>query len=227
MTSLILAATFFVGIHVFISGTRLRDTIVRTIGERPFLGLFSLLSLAGLVWLCLAYAHAPRISLWGKVDGLRSVALLVMLVSVQFVVIGLTTPSPTAVGGAAQLDEQEPARGMLRVTRHPFLWGAAIWAAMHFVLNGDAAGAVLFGSILLLALVGPLSIDAKRRRAFGERWNRFAAMTSNVPFAAIAQGRNTFRLAELGWWRIALGVALYVILLLSHRWLFGVSPLPL
>jgi uncharacterized membrane protein len=226
MTSLLLAAAFFVGIHLFISGTRLRDALVSRFGEQAFRGLFSLLSVVGIVWLCRAYAHAPHLALWGTAAWLRPLALLVMLAASLFVAIGLTTPSPTAVGGETRLDQAEPAQGILRVTRHPFLWGVALWAAMHFALNGDRASAVLFGALLLLALVGPLSIDAKRQRAFGERWQRFAGVTSSVPFAAIAQGRNSLNLAELGAWRIAVGAAIYVVFLLTHRWLFGVSPLP-
>jgi len=226
MTSLMLAAAFFVGIHVCISGTPLRAAIVGRIGEQPFRGLFSLLSLVGIVWLSRAYARAPLVELWGHVGALKPLALIVIFVACQFVAIGLTTPSPTAVGGESRLDSTEPAQGILRVTRHPFLWGVAIWAAMHLLLNGDAASAVLFGALLLLAVVGPPSIDAKRRRAFGQRWDRFAQVTSNLPFAAIADKRNSFKPSELGAWRIGVGVALYAIFLFSHRWLFGVSPLP-
>jgi uncharacterized membrane protein len=149
-----------------------------------------------------------------------------ILVAFLFAGIGLTTPSPTAVGGGAQLEQAEPARGILRITRHPFLWGVALWAFTHVIFTGDAASFVLFGALLVLALAGPPSIDAKRRRAFGEKWSRFAAVTSNLPFAAILQSRNVLKIEELGWWRIGVGVALFLLLLLGHRWLFGVSPFP-
>jgi uncharacterized membrane protein len=227
MISLILASAFFVGIHVFVSGTRLRDRLVAQLGEQGFRGVFSALSLVGMVWMGWAYSRAPSIELWGKAHAFRPLALLLALLAFLFVGIGLTTPSPTAVGGEAQLDQPEPARGILRVTRHPFLWGVALWAFTHLILNGDAASFVLFGALLLLALIGPRSIDAKRQRAFGGKWGRFAAVTSNVPFAAIIEGRNVLRLDELGMWRIGVGFALYVVLLLSHRWLFGVSPFPI
>jgi uncharacterized membrane protein len=109
---------------------------------------------------------------------------------VALVVIGLTTPSPTVTGGTGALDRDDAVRGILRVTRHPFLCGVALWAALHLILNGDAAALVLFGALLVLALIGPSSIDAKRQRAFGARWERFAAATSILPFAAIAAGRE-------------------------------------
>jgi len=77
-------------------------------------------------------------------------------------------------------------RAMLRVTRHPFLWGVAIWAVGHLLVNGDRASIVLFGGMLILAVSGTSSIDAKRRRKLGDKWDAYAAQTSNVPFAAIA-----------------------------------------
>ena len=45
MTTLIAAAAVFLAIHLLIAGTRVRDVISGTIGEGPYLGLFSLASL--------------------------------------------------------------------------------------------------------------------------------------------------------------------------------------
>jgi uncharacterized membrane protein len=149
---------------------------------------------------------------------------LLTLISFLFVVIGFATPSPTAVGGEAALGEDVAARGILRITRHPFLWGVAIWAVAHLLAAKDAAALIFFGALLLVAVVGPFSIDAKRKRAFGDRWTRFAESTSRAPFLAISQGRNTLELAEIGWWRVALALVLYAVFLGAHPWLFGVSP---
>jgi uncharacterized membrane protein len=229
MTSLILAGLFFLAIHVVISGSRLRDRLVRAIGEPAYLGAFSLLSAIGLGWLILAYAraHATATIWWTAPTWLRWPALLVMLLSLLLVVVGLTTPSPTAAGGEAQLQRDDAARGILRVTRHPFLSGVALWAATHLALNGDSASIVLFSSLLALSLVGPVLIDAKRQRIFGARWERFAARTSRLPFAAIAAGRNQLRPAEIAAWQLLLAAVLYAALLAGlHRWMLGVSPLP-
>ncbi len=226
MNSLVAAAAVFVGIHVVISGTGLRHAIVRHTGENAFRGLFSLLSLAALTWLCAAYAAAPVVPLWEPHDGARAAAPLLVLLAFLLAVLGVTTPSPTAAGGEGLLDSPEPARGVLRITRHPFLCGVAIWAATHLAVNGDAASAVLFGALLLLAIVGPRSIDRKRATKFGPAWERFAAVTSRVPFGAIVRGRGRLALGELGWWRVAVGVAVYALGLALHRPLFGVSPLP-
>jgi len=226
MGSLVAACVFFLAIHVVISGSPLRGAIVDRIGERPYLGLFSLLSLAGMAWLITAYAGTEQVWLWSPPVWLRWVAPFAVLVASLFVVIGLTTPSPTATGGESRLDLAAPVTGILRVTRHPFLWGVALWAITHLALNGDVASVTLFGTLLVLALLGPLLIDAKRRRAFGSKWQRFAEATSNVPFAAILAGRNALRWDEIGVWRIVTGVGVWAAMLVAHPFLFGVPALP-
>ena len=226
MASLLAAAVFFVGIHPVISGSALRGKIVGSIGEGSFRGLFSLLSLIGVVWLSRAYGQAEYIQLWGKLYALRPYALVLMLLAFFFVVLAFTTPNPTAVGGEALLAANEPAKGIQRITRHPFLWGVALWSFTHLILNGDLASVVFFGSFLILAIEGQFSIDRKREKALGDTWSRFAAVTSNLPFQAIVEGRNSLKLAEIGWWRPLIAVIVYGLFLHFHKILFGVSPWP-
>ena len=224
MTSIGLAALFFVGLHLLVAGTGVRDRIVRVLGERGYLGAFSLLALVGIVWLCVSWAGTPPAASQWNAALLRPVVLVLMFVAFASVAMGLTTPSPTATGGEANLEGDEPARGILRITRHPFLWGVALWGACHVAMNSDAPSLLFFGSLLLLALLGPASIDAKRRRKHGKRWDRFAAVTSNVPFAAIVAGRNRLVLGELVGWRIGLAAVLYAAFLAAHSTFFDVSP---
>ena len=226
MASLIAAAIFFVTIHVGIAGTRTRDALVQRIGENAYLGLFSLLSIAGITWLCWAYSTAPTLWLATPAGWTRLLALFLVFLAFLFVVIGVTTPSPTSTGGDARLEEDNAVSGILRITRHPFLWGVALWAGAHLLANPDAASLVLFASLLVLALVGPPSIDRKRARRFGERWKPFATVTSNIPFAAIAAGRNRLVLSEIGLVRWILAIGLFGIFLWIHPWLFGVPAIP-
>ncbi len=219
-----LAAAFFVGIHFGLSGTSLRGKVVERIGEKAFQAIFSLLSLLGIIWMSWTYSAAESADLWTPVAWLHPVTHLLTLLAFLLVVIGVATPSPTAVGGESALGEDEPARGIVRITRHPFLWGVALWALAHLLVCTDLDSLVFFGALLLLAIVGPFSIDAKRERKLGEEWTRFADSTSRVPFLAILQGRNTLELAEIGWWRIALALVLYAVFLGAHGWLFGVAP---
>jgi uncharacterized membrane protein len=223
MANLVAAVVFFLGIHFGISGTALRARLVNLIGERVFRGLFALTSIAGLIWLIRAYSTAPYIQTWGRLIVLEPLAQPLVLIAALFVVIGVSTPSPTTAGMESQLTRGVQVRGITRITRHPFLWGVALWAFVHFVINGDLAAALVFGSLLLLAVVGTSSIDAKRRRAYGESWEQFSRETSNVPFAAILQRRNSFRpaLREIGVARPLIAIAIFAALFLLHGRLFG------
>ena len=227
MASLLGAAIFFVGIHLLLAGTELRWKITAKIGEEAFQSIFGLLSLGGIIWLCRAYGQAEYIELWGQVQAMRWLALLMMLPAFALAVLAFTSPNPTAVRGGAWLKESDPAKGIERITRHPFLWGVVLWSVTHLIYNGDLGSLVFFGTFLVLALRGPFSIDRKRKRVYGADWERFATVTSNSPFMAIVQGRNKFCFREIGWWRIVVVAALYAGFLHLHQSLFGVSPLPL
>ena len=58
MTMLIASALFFLLLHLLVAGTRGRDAIVKAIGERPYLGAFSVASAIGIVWLVISYNRA-------------------------------------------------------------------------------------------------------------------------------------------------------------------------
>jgi len=224
MYPLIAASVFFLLIHFGVSGTRLRDVLVARIGAGPYRGAFGLASIVGLVWMSSAYGRAPTVDLWGQLIGLRPLAFVLVLVAFLFVGIGLATPSPTRVGMESKLAQgTDMVRGIVRITRHPFLWGVGLWAFVHLIVNGDLASLILFGSLLLLALGGTTFIDAKRRRSFGDQWNRFAQATSNLPFAAIATGRNQLgpALREIGILPPVIATVAYVLVLIFHGRLFG------
>lgn len=227
MTALIAAAAFFVLLHLLVSGTALRGALVGAIKEGPYMGLFSLASVGGIVWLSMAYGDARGLGpvYWDLGPGARHAGLLIMLLALLLIVPGLTTPNPTSVKQEGTLDKPDAVKGMLRITRHPFLWGVAIWALGHLLSNGDLPSVILFGSMLALGVFGTVSIDAKRRKALGAKWDAFAAQTSNVPFGAVLSGRQKLSLGEIGWWRLALAVAIWAALLWAHPLLFGVSPL--
>ncbi len=219
MPDLIAACAYFLLIHFGVSGTRLRDVLTGKLGDGPYRGLFSLASLIGIAWVIYAYRRAPLIPTWGLLllPGFRTAAYVLVFIAFLFAVIGIMTPSPTRVGMESRLDP-ETARGMVRITRHPFLWGVALWAATHLIVNGDLASLLLFGTFLVLAIGGTAGIDAKRRRKSPDEWQRFAQATSSVPFAAIARGSNRLApaLAEIGPWRIIVALALYAAAFYLH-----------
>jgi uncharacterized membrane protein len=224
MVSMILAAAFWVALHFIVAGP-LRPLLAAWLGEQAFRGLFALLSAAGLAWLVLAYRAAPYMPLWQPVPGAAYIALPLMFVAFLLLAFSIGAGNPTLAGADMLLKDRLPIHGITRITRHPGLWAFALWALAHLLANGDVAGVLLFGAILVTALNGMVSIDRKRHRALGRGWDDFAAQTSRVPFAAILAGRNTLDLEELSPWRAAVGAALFALALWLHG-VIGVSPIP-
>jgi uncharacterized membrane protein len=228
MGMLIAAAAVFLGIHLLVAGTRARDAITGTIGENAYMGLFSLASLGGIVRLVLAYnwaqAGGENELVYDLGVGVRHLAPLVVLLAFLLAVPGLLLPNPTSVRQEGAAAREDAVKGVLAITRHPFLWGVTLWAGMHLLVNGDTASVLFFGTFLVLALLGTFSIDAKRRRRLGAAWDGFAARTSNLPFAALVSGRAKLKWREIIDWRLAVAVVLYLALLFGHQTLIGVSP---
>lgn len=214
---LLLATVAFLGLHVLPS-TPLRALAVRLIGEGPYLGLFSLLSAAGLAWMSVAYGRAPMEALW---PAQHFVPVFVLPLAFVLLACGLLARNPTLAGQAGVLKRGDAARGILRVTRHPVMWAIMLWAGAHMLAVGSLRSVVFFGGLLLLAAAGTTLQDARKAKALGEDWQRFAASTSNIPFVAIAQGRTRLVWQEIGWWRPAVGLVLFGVVLTLHPWLFG------
>jgi uncharacterized membrane protein len=222
MTVLVIAALVWIGMHIGIAGTSVRDAIVARIGDAPFRGLYSLLSIVVIVFLVRAWGVAATTPLWYAPAWLRWVLVAVMLVAFVLFVASVSRRNPTMVGGETAMTQ--PPRGIQRVTRHPMLWSFALWAAVHIIGDGDTAAIVFFGAFLVTALAGMPSIDAKLARRDPAVWQALSAATSIVPFAAIAQGRNRFVPSEIGWLTVLVGVVAWAITLGLHPWLFGVAP---
>jgi uncharacterized membrane protein len=154
-------------------------------------------------------------------QGFRNLAIPVVAVAFALAVPGVLMGNPTSAGqsGAA-------VRGVLRITRHPFLWGTAIWAGYHLLASITLASAIFFSTFLVLTLLGTRAIDAKCRRRRGAEWQAIAYQTSNLPFAAIFARRNRFVASEYFDWRFAVAVASFTLFLFFHKYLFSMSPFP-
>ena len=225
MLNLNIAALFLIGTHFGIASTPLRSELIERVGERLYRLLYSLLAVVALVWLITAWSTAPFVPLWSAGPGLRHLAIALMPLAFLLVVCAVTSPNPTVIGQRPDPDAATPAVGIIRVTRHPFMWGVALWAFLHLLANGDQASLVLFGTFVVLALAGTVLIDARRLRESAPGWGVFLQATSNLPLAAILQHRQRFAPREIGLWRVALALALYVLFVWLHPFLFGVSPL--
>lgn len=220
-----LAMTAFVGGHFLLSHP-LRAALTRAVGAKGFPGAYSLVVLLCFVWMIHAHASAPYVALWGDPIWARHLLLAIMIPSVLLVVAGNTTPSRTALGLDHAPGAARAGAGIHAICRHPSLAGMALWAAGHMIANGDAATVILTGGILVLTIGGMMAIDARKLRDFGAEYAAFMAHTSLMPFLALAQGRAKFSWPALGWWRVALAVAVYAALLFGHQYFIGRSALP-
>jgi uncharacterized membrane protein len=224
MQNYAIALAVFIALHVGLSATGLRQIAVRSIGEQAYRGLFSVASVAGMVWVVMTFGdarYAPEnTALYVPPSWAFHATHGLMLLAFLLIVPGLTTPGPTLAGFEGTLGKLEPAKGVLRITRHPFLWGVALWGAAHLISNGDRASVMLFGGLGLMVILGTRSIDRKSQLRNPEDWARFAAVTSNVPFAAILQGRNKLAIAEL-WLRLLLALVAFAAVGYFHRLIAG------
>lgn len=219
------AALVWFSLHAAIAGTGLRSWLVARFGDKAYRSGFSLASVASLWWLVFEYRQAPFVLLWVTPPPLYFLPIVIVPIAFVFFVGAFTVPSPTAVGGEKLLAKEQSARGLLRVTRHPFLWSVVLWASAHLLVNADASSWIIFSSLALTALRGTFDIDRKRRRSNPEQFARFEASTSNLPFAALVTGRNRLVMREL-WLPVALGLALAAGTVALHSRFFGAQALP-
>ena len=145
MRILVLGVAMFIGVHLIPSVPSLRDRLRERLGNNPYRGLFSLVSLTGFVLLVLGKGRAPFVPLWEPPAWAPQIAVWVMPFALTLLVAAFL-PS-----------------NLKRVTRHPMLWGVTVWAAVHLVANGDLASLILFGSVGAFALFDMCS--ANRRGA--------------------------------------------------------------
>jgi uncharacterized membrane protein len=217
MTALVLAALFLPLSHFLLSSSRLRPVLVGWLGEKRFSGAYSLLTVVAFAWLIFAALTAPTAALWNAPTWLRAALLPVDAAACLLVMAALTTPNPVIVRSERLFDRPDIVRGVLRISRNGFFWGAALLSIAHAIVFGTLAAMLAFGSVAFLGLVGSFVLDAKKARAHGQSWQSFEEATSNVPFLAIAQGRQRVVWHEIGWWRLALGLALFAATPALHR----------
>jgi uncharacterized membrane protein len=223
MSSLIAACAMFLGLHWIVSGSPLRGVIVARTGEKPYKIVFSLAVAASLIWMGFAYAHAPYIVTWGTASELKPLALVLVAFAFVLFIVGSLTRNLNSLDHYTA--DQVEIRGILRITRNPGLIGLGLWGLAHFMVRGDWASHLLFGSFVFQGLVAPYNMERKYQRRFGEAWKKLAQQSSHWPFAAILAGRNRLALGEISWPLVAASLMIYAVVLHFHAAWFGVSPL--
>jgi uncharacterized membrane protein len=222
LLSLAIAGVAFCGSHILLSSTGLRGSLRDQLGERGFLAVYSLTALVTFAWFLVAYSHAPTIPLWPRERWMALVPVVVMPLATILLIAGYTTPNPTTVGMERFARADDPAPGIMRVTRHPVMWAIGLWAMGHIMANGDLRSLLFFGVFAVLSLGGTVLIDRKKQLALGSHWARLAEVTSNIPFAALVTGRTRLRWRDISLLRVIAGLLLYAVLYRGHAIIAGV-----
>jgi uncharacterized membrane protein len=205
----------FAGAHLVLSSLPIRSRLAATIGETAFRSAYSLLMIVLFVPLVRSYfvhRHAGDV-LWTLPPSALLRWLLYGAIGLAFVLVvgSFMTPSPaTVVPGAAR------PRGVLRITRHPFFMGTALWALAHLLANGTTIAVAFFGGFFVFPLVGAMHQDA-RKLATNPRYAEFYAATSFLPFARGGIGPAIREMAPAA----AIGVLVTVVVRYFHASWFG------
>lgn len=146
MLYLIIGLVLFLGVHsVEIFSSTFRANAIARLGERPWKGLYTLISIIGFVLIIWGYGQARQdpILLYAPPVWMRHVSALIMLPVFPLI---LAAYMPGRIKAALE---------------HPMLAAVKFWALAHLLANGMLADVLLFGSFLAWAVADRISF--KRR----------------------------------------------------------------
>ncbi len=176
---LIAANAAFVGTH-FAMSHPLRAGMVKAIGDVGFQITYSLVSLATLAWVYFAFTAAPPSDLPGTGQIGWIIATLITL-PMMVLYAGSMMGNPALATPKAQEQARAEPKGVLRVTRHPMMWGFALWALSHMVLFWSMRTMITAFAMAILALVGAKLQDRKKQVLMGDAWAEWESKTSYWP----------------------------------------------
>ena len=110
--------------------------------------------------------------------------------------------------------------GLKRVTRHPTFWSMGVFGLGAALATPFATEVAMFSMPALFALIGTAHQDSRfRRHMGGELPPEVDALTSNLPFAALLQGRQSWSALaeEVKWLNCSVAVAGAMLLALGRR----------
>lgn len=169
MLLLITGLIVFLGIHsVRILAPEWRAQRITSMGEGPWKGIYSLVSLVGLVLIIWGFGVARSTTgiLYDPPIWLRHIALLLMLFSfISMIVFNL------------------PAGRLKPMLKHPFLISVKTWAVAHLLANGETASVVLFGTVLAWAVWDRIAVGRRGETApvpGPAKWDVMAVLTGAV-----------------------------------------------
>ena len=177
--SLAAACAAFVGTH-FLMSHPLRAMLVYRLRGNGFSLLYSAVSLALFYWMITAFVQAPKGDyFWPVGDALWAItSVLTLIAAVLFT--GSFVRNPALPGVPDALAAQEPA-GVFKVTRHPMMWGFALWGIGHILIAPRIDSFLFAGSIVFLALVGSKGQEIKKKKLAGVEWDSWLRRTHFWP----------------------------------------------
>ena len=200
LASLAAACLAFVGTHFALSHP-LRAPLVARIGEKGFLPLYSLVAFATLGWMILAFRAAPPGDLPGSGE-IGWIVATVLTLPALVLFLGSVRGNP-AFPGPRKPIARAPT-GVFAVTRHPMMWGFALWAVSHIILWWSWRTVIVGMTLLFLALLGSHLQDRKKATLLGDGWTGWAAQTSYWPRWSRLRGAGAILwLVSLAVWLLA------------------------
>ena len=212
LVSLLAGSIAFVGTHFALSHP-LRAPLVARIGEKGFLPLYSLVAFATLGWMILAFRAAPPADLPGSGE-VGWIAATLLTIPALLLFLGSLRGNPAFPNPGAPKPVTRAPTGVFAVTRHPMMWGFALWALSHIVLWWSWRTIIVGATILLLALVGAHLQDRKKAALLGDGWTAWEAQTAYWPRWSLL-----FRAGAVLW---LLSSALWLVITWAHIHAAGV-----
>jgi uncharacterized membrane protein len=117
----------------------------------------------------IAFGRAPKADgLWPVGDVVWILASLTTLVA-AVLFAGSFIRNPSLPGVPDALAAQMPS-GVFKATRHPMMWGFALWGAGHILVAPRIDNFIFAGSLVFLALVGSKAQENKKTKLMGGQW---------------------------------------------------------
>ena len=202
----------FVGSH-FAMSHPLRAPMVKALGAGGFTLAYTVVSFATLGWVAHAFGVAPGADLPGSGEvGWIVASVLTWLAMV--LLAGSLIGNPALPTPMAEAQARAEPKGVLRVTRHPMMWGIGLWALSHMVLFWSTRTMITAAAMGVLALVGSKLQDGKKAALMGAAWDEWSAKTSYWP--------RLGQLFSVGAVPLAAGTALWFAASWVHLWHAGI-----
>lgn len=213
----IVSLVVFLSLHSVPAIPATRQKLIKSLGRRAYLILYSLASLAALVWVFHAALRLDYVELWSPEPWHAWFPITLSPLAFFLLIAGLISPNPVSISFRRG---DHPPGAVFSITRHPVLWGFFLWAAGHVIANGDLRSLILFGVLGVFAVFGMITTERRNRR------NPFFDSTSVIPFAAVLRGQTSLRIDAAMLIAFAIAALLTIWLLLGgHTVLFGADPL--